>query len=142
MDEFPYLQLMRQPRAPFGHPEWMPPINLSDLFAGLLTIAVLLIGSPANAATTNYVALGDSYASGYGAGDYSGGSCYRSAHAYPVLWAQNHAGTTLTFTACSGAVTADVINGQVGSLSAATTLVTISIGGKFMNATAPRRRKG
>jgi hypothetical protein len=43
LDQFPYLQLMRQPRAPFGHPEWMPDINLGDLFAGLLTIAPLCI---------------------------------------------------------------------------------------------------
>ena len=41
MDQFPFLQLMRQAPAPFGHPEWMPWINLEEEFAGILTVAPL-----------------------------------------------------------------------------------------------------
>jgi len=51
--------------------------------------AALVTATAAGAATTvNYVALGDSYSSGLGAGDYisSSGSCDRSTNAYPALW--------------------------------------------------------
>ncbi|HKA02468.1 MAG TPA: hypothetical protein VKE70_38420, partial [Candidatus Solibacter sp.] len=43
IDQFPYVQLMRQAPAPFGHPEWMPWINLEEEFAGILTIAPICI---------------------------------------------------------------------------------------------------
>lgn len=89
----------------------------------------LLTAIPASAqGPVNYVALGDSYSSGLGAGNYSGGSCERSANAYPVLWANAH-GASLINATCSGATTSDVINGQVSSLSSSTTLVSITIGG-------------
>lgn len=104
-------------------------ISILSLLSGL--IATLAIAAPAGAAPTaeNYVALGDSYASGTGAGSYgSSGSCMRSANAYAPLWATAH-GASLTFVACSGAETADVLNGQVNALNASTSLVTISIGG-------------
>ena len=46
----------------------------------------------ASAAGTNYVALGDSYSSGTGAGNYdpASGSCNRSKNAYAELWAAAH----------------------------------------------------
>ena len=94
--------------------------------AGLAAFAAI---GPAHAAgTVNYVALGDSYASGDGAGSYSDGSCLESANAYPVLWHNSHGGT-FTNETCSGATTTDVISSQLGPLSASTTLVTITIGG-------------
>ena len=43
MDQFPFVQLMRQAPAPFGHPEWMPWLNLEEEFAGILTIAPLCV---------------------------------------------------------------------------------------------------
>lgn len=101
---------------------------LSLLLGSVATFALVI---PAGAAplADNYVALGDSYASGTGAGSYgNSGSCLRSANAYAPLWAAAH-GATLTFAACSGAATADVLNSQVNSVNAGTTLVTISIGG-------------
>ncbi|TCO65777.1 SGNH/GDSL hydrolase family protein [Actinocrispum wychmicini] len=104
-------------------------------FRTLLCLAATAVGlvavsAPANAAGANYVALGDSYSSGVGTGGpYSGGSCDRSASAYPQLWANSHSPSSFTFAACSGARTGDVLSGQVGSLNAGTTLVTISIGG-------------
>ncbi len=83
------------------------------------------------AATGGYVALGDSYSSGVGAGSYisSSGDCKRSTKAYPYLWAAAHSPSTFDFTACSGARTGDVLAGQLAPLSASTALVSISIGG-------------
>ncbi len=76
-----------------------------------------------------YVALGDSYSSGLGAGGYSlGRSCKRSPHAYgPLISArQNY---SFTFNACAGATTSDVIGSQLGELNRMTTVVTITVGG-------------
>jgi lysophospholipase L1-like esterase len=78
--------------------------------------------------TISYVALGDSYSSGDGAGSYSGGSCLQSANAYPVLWRAAHGGT-FTNETCAGATTTDVLSSQLGPLSVSTTLVSITIGG-------------
>lgn len=103
--------------------------SLLAAIAGVIALAVALLATPAHAATDHYVALGDSYASGTGAGSYSGGSCYRSANAYPVLWAAANRPASFTFAACSGAKTSDVINNQVSALGATTTLVSVSIGG-------------
>jgi lysophospholipase L1-like esterase len=95
-----------------------------------LVVAMLAIVLPASAAGENYVALGDSYSSGTGAGDYGdSGSCKRSANSYAQLWANSHDVSSFTFVACSGAVTSDVLSSQVNSLSADTNFVTISIGG-------------
>jgi len=92
-------------------------------------LALLAFAVPSQAATGKYVALGDSYASGTGAGNYSGGSCKRSANAYAQLWANSHAPSAFTFAACSGAVTADVLNNQVSAVTSDTALVTVEIGG-------------
>jgi lysophospholipase L1-like esterase len=83
------------------------------------------------AAAVNYVALGDSYSSGVGAGDYisSSGSCDRSTLAYPEQWADANTPASFVSVACSGATTADVLDSQVSALSARTTLVSITIGG-------------
>jgi lysophospholipase L1-like esterase len=84
----------------------------------------------AEAAAGKYVALGDSYASGTGAGDYGdSGGCKRSANAYAQLWANDHGPSEFAFVACSGAVTADVLADQVSAITSDTELVTISIGG-------------
>jgi lysophospholipase L1-like esterase len=95
------------------------------------TAAVLAIASPAHAAGDNYVALGDSYASGVGAGNYisSSGSCDRSTNAFEALWAASHAPATYNSVACSGATTSSVASGQLSALSASTTLVSIVVGG-------------
>jgi hypothetical protein len=83
------------------------------------------------AASGGYVALGDSYSSGVGAGSYLAGSgdCKRSTKAYPYLWAAAHSPSSFDFTACSGARTGDVLASQLTPLSAATGLVSISVGG-------------
>lgn len=85
----------------------------------------------ASAAGTNYVALGDSYSSGTGAGSYDpdSGLCNRSANAYPKLWAASHVTDSFRFVACSGATTTSVASGQLGALRSSTTLVSITVGG-------------
>ena len=37
--QFPFFQLVRQPRTPWGHPEWMPPVSTLEPIAGLFTVA-------------------------------------------------------------------------------------------------------
>ncbi|MFW6694997.1 SGNH/GDSL hydrolase family protein [Streptomyces sp. MAR4 CNX-425] len=105
------------------------------LLGFLVATTVALLGTaPAQAtdsaatAAERYVALGDSYSSGVGAGSYDG-DCKRSSNAYPVLWKNAHDPASFSFTACSGARTGDVINNQLGPLDSATTLVSLSIGG-------------
>ena len=100
-------------------------------------LPLLLAATPASAqSAVNYVALGDSYASGLGAGNYSGGSCDRSANAAPQLWANAHSPTSFAFVACSGATTSDVINNQLSALNSATTLVSVIIGGNDVGFTS------
>ena len=96
----------------------------------LVVLGVLLLAAPAGAQAAPYTALGDSYSSGVGTRTYysDGTSCQRSPKAYPVLVAPR-LGASLTFAACSGAKTADVLNNQLGSLNASTGHVSISIGG-------------
>jgi lysophospholipase L1-like esterase len=94
--------------------------------------ATTLVSMPAYGEdATGYVALGDSYSSGLGAGDYDDGSgdCKRSAKAYPQLYAAANSPSSFDFTACSGATTDDVLSGQLDPLSDSTGLVSISIGG-------------
>ncbi|WP_455354676.1 SGNH/GDSL hydrolase family protein [Streptomyces sp. SYSU K217416] len=104
----------------------------SLLLAG---VAALTGAGPAQAAQQAapgpYVALGDSYSSGLGAGNYdsASGNCKRTTRAYPARWAAAHSPSSFHFTACSGARTGDVLAGQLGPLSAATDLVSITIGG-------------
>jgi lysophospholipase L1-like esterase len=91
--------------------------------------AIAGAGMPAKAASTvNYVALGDSYSAGDGAGSNSG-SCDQSPNAFPALWAAANDPASFTFAACSGAKTSDVISSQLSALSASTTLVSVTIGG-------------
>jgi lysophospholipase L1-like esterase len=108
------------------------PIILRRAPKVFLVVALLLPApalTPALAHAGGYVALGDSYSSGVGTGDYyGGGACHRSPDAYPVLLAPQ-LGAPLRFEACSGATTADVLSDQIGPLGGSTGYVTISVGG-------------
>jgi len=107
--------------------------------AGLVAPLLLALGlgftqaASAQAASNSsgYVALGDSYASGVGAGSYisSSGDCDRSTNAAAYLWNAAHKPASFAFNACSGATTDDVLANQLGSLNSSTSLVSISIGG-------------
>lgn len=99
--------------------------------AFILAVAPFFISSPgASAASGSYVALGDSYSSGVGTGEYidDGTSCQRSVYAYPSLIAAAK-GYALNFRACGGAKVPDITSGQLSALSGSTTYVTISVGG-------------
>lgn len=106
---------------------------LRSLLCAAVTVAAVaasaFVASPASAASSvQYVALGDSYSAGVGAGSNSG-SCDRSPNAYSQLWTNANAPSSFTFVACSGATTSDVISSQLSALSSSTTLVSITIGG-------------
>jgi len=118
--------------------------------------AVVLIASPAQAQTAavtppptaglQYVALGDSYAAGFGITPGTGApvpGCQQAAENYPHQVAAQ-LGLDLTDVTCTGAVTANIIGTsqvtpdyfgggtalpQVGALSADTDVVSVSIGG-------------
>jgi lysophospholipase L1-like esterase len=99
-------------------------------FAAFLSTLFVLGTAPAALGADKYVALGDSFSSGVGTGSYTlSSSCRRGVFAYPWLIMQQRPETSLTFVACSGADTSDVMASQVGSVDAATTIVTITIGG-------------
>jgi lysophospholipase L1-like esterase len=104
-----------------------------------------VVAAPAQAATgqLNVVALGDSYGSGTGAGDYLDGTgvpngCWRSANSYSenIVARLRAAGVPVSFTnvTCSGAATADLrqpFKGeppQLDALRADTHVVFLSIG--------------
>lgn len=109
------------------------PRRISTLAAALAAAFVSVMAFTSGAAqaqTIEYVALGDSYASGVGTRSYidDGSGCSRSNSAYPPLIA-NEIGADLEFAACSGAKTGDVLSKQLGGLSDSTDLVTITVGG-------------
>ena len=102
------------------------------LMTAALTAVATLLGTNASAtAADHYVALGDSYSSGVGAGSYisASGGCDRSTNAYSQLWANSRHPASYVSVACSGATTQDVLNNQISALSTGTTLVSITIGG-------------
>ncbi|MFJ1975153.1 SGNH/GDSL hydrolase family protein [Streptomyces sp. NPDC087903] len=101
------------------------------LAAGIALTGATTAQASQLAATGGYVALGDSYSSGVGAGSYisSSGDCKRSTKAHPYLWAAAHSPSSFDFTACSGARTGDVLANQLTPLSTATALVSVSVGG-------------
>jgi hypothetical protein len=104
---------------------------VSRRVAPLLAACALLLALAGSAfAADRYVALGDSYSSGTGTGSYTlSSSCMRSTYAYPYLVAQQRANTALTFVACSGATTTDLMNNQIASVTSDTKIVTVTIGG-------------
>jgi lysophospholipase L1-like esterase len=95
---------------------------------GVLVAGLLIVPTPI---ASEYVALGDSYAAGVGAGGYDAASrdCRRGDAAYPALWRARHDVVSFRFVACSGATTRDVIERQVPSLTPETGLVTLTVGG-------------
>src|SRR5271167_1326959 len=95
---------------------------------GLAALVVGVLAPVAAAHASQYVALGDSYSSGVGTRVFyeEPGECSRSPDAYgPKIAAAR--GYTLSFQACSGAKTTEVNEKQLVTLSASTSLVTITI---------------
>ncbi|MET3951523.1 SGNH/GDSL hydrolase family protein [Arthrobacter sp. UYEF36] len=101
------------------------------LAAGLATLAMAagLAAVPAQAVDkAKYIALGDSYAAGQGAGPYLD-DCYRSGNTYSELAADTKAIKLVTNAACSGKTTQEVVSTQLERLNKSTELVTITAGG-------------
>ena len=97
----------------------------------LATLILTVLGAgTAQAAGADYVAVGDSYASGVGTRAYlaDSGACQRSTYAYAYIDA-GRIGANLSFTACSGAKVADVQGNQLGPINSGTDLVTVQVGG-------------
>src|SRR5450631_856934 len=104
--------------------------NVRRMIGPLMLCAGVLGPVAAASAQPQYVALGDSYSSGVGTRVFyeEAGECDRSPDAFgPKITAAK--GYTLSFQACSGAKTPEVNSKQLGTLSATTSLVTITIGG-------------
>ena len=99
--------------------------------AALIAFTAAFTTTAAATGSVRYVALGDSYSSGVGAGSYlsASGACLRSTNAYSALWAAAHSPDAYSSVACSGAATSDVLNSQVSALDTGTTLVSITVGG-------------
>lgn len=93
-----------------------------------VALVMALVPAPvAPSAAPELVALGDSYAAGLGAGEESSDDCRQSPHAYPRLYAAR-TGASVVFAACSAATTSEVTR-QASRITAATSLVTITVGG-------------
>jgi lysophospholipase L1-like esterase len=111
-------------------------LGLAGLGSALALSAAVAVPATAEAGhhrTTDYVALGDSLASGPGIPDQVDANCARSSSNYPSLVAADRH-THLTDVSCSGATTAAMTEplrtapAQFDALNRGTDLVTISIG--------------
>jgi lysophospholipase L1-like esterase len=103
--------------------------------SGVLAALVLagLTAAPASADRfDSYVALGDSYAAGQGAGPYTD-ACLRSGHSYPQLLDAARKISLTGNAACSGATTRNVRTNQIPSLSRKVDLVTVTVGGNDLD---------
>lgn len=95
----------------------------------VLTVGLALLAA-APAAAERYVALGDSYSSGVGTREYAlDSACQRSTYAYPSIIDRERANTDLVFVACGGATTSSLMSSQIGSVTSAANIVTVTIGG-------------
>lgn len=93
--------------------------------------AARLVSPRERAEAGDYVALGDSFSSGEGAGDYEDGNdCRRSAGAYPVLTGERfdfHGDVRVA--TCSGALAHDALLDQIEAVTTRASLVTVGIAG-------------
>jgi lysophospholipase L1-like esterase len=104
--------------------------SISRRLALPFAVLMLLAFAGTAFAADKYVALGDSYSSGTGTRSYTlDSTCQRSVYAYPYLVAQARPNTTLSFAACSGAKTGDVLSKQISSVTSDSRFVSITIGG-------------
>ena len=107
----------------------------------LFLVAVLAVATPAAAAASRYVALGDSFTSGPLIPNQHGSpiGCLRSDHNYPSLLAGRLHPDTFVDVSCGGADSTDMTTAQgvtlgtnppqFDALTADTTLVSVGIGG-------------
>ncbi|WP_217142971.1 SGNH/GDSL hydrolase family protein [Streptomyces sp. AC627_RSS907] len=109
--------------------------SASLLTAGAVTGSAVESTPRAERSSLNYVALGDSYASGMGLGSPTNADCNRSSRAYPVKLKELANTTSFKNVTCSGATTRSLWNTegsqppQINALSKDTDLVTVTLGG-------------
>ena len=109
---------------------WRAALAALGLATAALAVTGPAIARPGGGSADQYVALGDSYSAGNGAFSTNlSSSCGRNTYSYPYLVAQQRPNTALTFVACQGATTSDVISSQVSALTRTTKYVSITIGG-------------
>lgn len=108
---------------------------LTLLLAALATLIglSLVTAAPADAGSRHsrslsYVALGDSYAAGFGAGKYVN-DCFQSRRGYPALLDRGTRATLRANATCNGATTDTVLTTQLSALTPRTQLVTLTVGG-------------
>ena len=116
-----------------------PRRSLTALSLAVASVCLTLTAAPGaqaaegdeSSAAAKYVALGDSYATAPGTGEYDDPDdpCRRGPSTYSRLWAQQHSSYAFVEASCSGATTADVQSRQVPQLTADTTLATVQVGG-------------
>ncbi|HEY8721700.1 SGNH/GDSL hydrolase family protein [Pengzhenrongella sp.] len=115
--------------------------NRTRVLSGIASIVIAGSGVISGASTaiadtarpvSTYVALGDSFAAGQGAGDYLD-ACLRSENGYPALLDAVKGVNLLRNASCSGATTGDVNSTQLSALNRGTTLVTLTVGGNDLN---------
>ncbi|WP_158647218.1 SGNH/GDSL hydrolase family protein [Actinoplanes sp. ATCC 53533] len=110
--------------------------------AATAVAAVALTAAVAQAAEArDYVVLGDSYASGLGAGSYRDQTCLQSdGYSYPARWVAKKGraafGDSIVNRSCSGATVTTVSTKQLGNLDAETGWVTITVGGNDIGFTS------
>lgn len=105
--------------------------------AGLATLALALgtAAGPAGAAPAlSYVALGDSFAAGQGAGSYLD-SCYRSSLSYPADAVEKKTVRLAINAACAGSTTEVVVATQLERLNKSVAVVTVTAGGNNLDTT-------
>jgi lysophospholipase L1-like esterase len=100
--------------------------------SGLIAAGALPATAVHTSAVDEYVALGDSFAAGQGAGPYLN-ACLQSTRGYPALLGAVEGVNLLRNATCSGATTADVNTTQISALDGGTTLVTLTVGGNDLN---------
>ncbi|MEK8143926.1 SGNH/GDSL hydrolase family protein [Streptomyces sp. M10(2022)] len=96
----------------------------------LAAVAALGVAQPASAAGDNYVALGDSYSSGVGAGATSPTAATASEAPRPTLpLGRRKRSVLIRLRRLLGRHDGSVSSGQLGALSSSTTLVSLTAGG-------------
>jgi lysophospholipase L1-like esterase len=112
-------------------------------FVSCLATAVIALASfvtvgalPAAGAASvvEYVALGDSYAAGWGGGEpYDNGDCKQSGHGYPALLNSQERIDLVANASCKGATTTYVADHLPSALNQDTRLVTLTVGGNDLD---------
>ena len=110
-------------------------VAAATIFGALPAQASPAVPSGPKAPIARYVALGDSYAAGQGAG-IPLDECLRSTAAYPVLLDAEPRTNLLRQAACSGDTIADVASSQLSQVNRGTTLVTLTVGANDLGAGA------